>query len=64
MTNKQIYLEPFVNELGFLQLRDSDSKRPVAFVDHLKLDNSSDGIQMATCQINVDPRVRDANKDD
>lgn len=62
MDKDRIYLEPYTNEHGFVQLRCRKTKRPVAFVDDLNVSRSDDDVQIATCKIVIDPRVVDDNE--
>lgn len=56
----EIELEPFINEHGFLILRDRESKREIAWQSGVKVDLSniaSNEYQEATISVVVDQRV-------
>lgn len=53
-----IKLEPFINEHGFLSLRDMESKRPLYLIQSVDVSNESIGdVQTAIVKIIVDPRT-------
>ena len=53
-----IKLEAFVNEHGFLSLRDRESKRPLYLLQSVEVSkDGADDVQTAIVKIVVDPRT-------
>lgn len=56
----EIEIEPYMNEHGFLRLRDRESKRALRFQKAVKVEidgGDNNEIQVATVTLYVDPRL-------
>ena len=57
----QIHLETYINNEGFVYIRDVDTKRPIAYVENIELHGIGDAngdFQYVLLKVITDPRAR------